>query len=186
MGDTFFPVLPGSGAADATHERYYEAHQAAPVNQYKRAPVEKSIPNHQHHQHHHHHHKAESRIAVVEPPFMSPDPPKRPTSPPVPALLKKMQMLNGEKHELEKDCSIPETGKDSKMEKELENQHIREQHGPGSEEEKEDLLFRLSLLKKVPFCDAHESRLDTDCPVCCQGLEKMRADLDAVSITSSN
>lgn len=180
MGDTFFPVLPGSGAAETTHERYYEAHQAAVVNhaQYKKLPIEKAHANHQHH-------KTESRLAVVEPPFMPPDPPKRSSSPPVPALLKKMQMHSGEKHEWETEQSI-DAGKESKMEKELENQQIREQHGPCSDEEKEDLLFRLSLLKKVPICDAHEYRVDTDCPVCCQGLEKMRADLDAVSLTSSN
>lgn len=195
MGDTFFPVLPGSGAGEATRrERYYEAHKAAAVtcNQYKKPapppprPHEKPVTNH--HQQHHPHHKVESRLAVVEPPFKPPDAPvkqSRPTSPPVPAVLKKMQMLSGEKHEWENE-QPPETGRDSKMEKELENQHIKEQHAPCTEDEKEDLLFRLSLLKKVPICDDPECRAGTDCPVCCQGLEKMRADLDAVSLTSSN
>jgi len=156
--DTFFPFLHGSG----TTEKYYEALQAAAVGRYyKKAPTVAIKPTskaallHQ-----------GQGLAVAEEVRAFPQTPVAPPhsssremtmSPPVPALLKKIKMANGEpvsseKHEWESyeapDKPFVKIGKD------FENLQIKEKRSPCTEQDKQDILFRLSLLKQVRsfFC----------------------------------
>ena len=71
----------------------------------------------------------------------------RSQSPPVPALLKKIQRRRGEevveKHEWEDDAES-----ECKLSKDLQNVQLRDTTGD-SQRDRDDLLFQLSLLKKV-------------------------------------
>jgi hypothetical protein len=154
MGDIFFPFLPGSGTG-VPHERYYEALQAAAVSRYyKKAPA---VSNH------HSHGKSigasQSDVELIQAAPVS-QPPVAPTrsqsrqlsSPPVPAVLKKIQMSSGEpatssgeKHEWE---NYDSSDQPIKIDKDFENLQIKEQRRC-SEQDKQDLLYRLSVLKQV-------------------------------------
>lgn len=161
-GDTFFPFLPGSG----TTEKYYEALQAAAVGRYYKKPpaVIVKAPANNNHQSIANVTKGLSPVPAMldhpvtplaqpppVPPRSSPRPPA-PMSPPVPAVLKKIRMasgelINSEKHEWE-NYELPSGSKDIKIGKDFENLQIKEQR-PCTEQDKQDLLFRLSLLKQV-------------------------------------
>ncbi len=152
MGDIFFPFLPGSGTA-VPHERYYEALQAAAVSRYYKKPPATN-------NHHYNHGKSIQSDGELIQPGTIPQPPVAPTraqsrlmsSPPVPAVLKKIRInTNGdspsssEKHEWENYTS---TDHDTKIDKDFENLQIKEKR-PCSEQDKQDILFRLSILKQV-------------------------------------
>ncbi|XP_057370430.1 transcription factor SPT20 homolog isoform X1 [Daphnia carinata] len=170
MGDIFFPFLPGSGTAEP-HERYYEALQAAAVSRYYKKPPATNT--------HHSHGKSigtnQSDAELIQPlqPSPVPLPSVAPTrsqsrlmsSPPVPAVLKKIQMLNGdttsgEKHEWDNYDSSDQV---VKIDKDFENLQIKEQR-ICTEQDKQDLLYRLSILK--------------------QSLEQRKTALDKVSLNS--
>ncbi|XP_045026120.1 uncharacterized protein LOC116917800 isoform X2 [Daphnia magna] len=170
MGGIFFPFLPGSGTA-VPHERYYEALQAAAVSRYyKKAPAINT---------HHSHGKSiganQSDVELIQPiqPTPVPLPSVAPTrsqsrlmsSPPVPAVLKKIQMSNGDtasgdKHEWDNYDSADQV---VKIDKDFENLQIKEQR-ICTEQDKQDLLYRLSILK--------------------QSLEQRKTALDRVSLNS--
>lgn len=162
MGDIFFPFLPGSGTG-VPHERYYEALQAAAVSRYyKKAPAVS---------HHHNSHgksigASQSDVELIQPAQLSQPPvvvaPPRSqsrqlSSPPVPAVLKKIQMSSGEpataatssgeKHEWE---NYDSSDQPIKIDKDFENLQIKEQRRC-TEQDKQDLLYRLSVLKQVNF-----------------------------------
>lgn len=174
MGDIFFPFLPGSGTG-VPHERYYEALQAAAVSRYyKKAPVVAVS----HHQHQQHNKSMAGRAAsqsdntsvelipqpaqlVSQPPVVAPtrSQSRQLSSPPVPAVLKKIQMSSGEpaaattssggeKHEWENYDSPSD--QPVKIDKDFENLQIKEQRRC-TEQDKQDLLYRLSVLKQVKF-----------------------------------
>lgn len=150
MGDIFFPFLPGSGTA-VPHEKYYEALQAAAVSRYYKKP-----PVNNHHSYNHAKSIIHSDGELIQPGSI-PQPPDVParsqsrlmSSPPVPALLKKIKMnqgdSQGEKHEWENYDSADH---DAKIDKDFENLQIRERR-PCTEQDKQDLLVRLSILKQV-------------------------------------
>ena len=172
MGDTiFFPFLPGSGTG-VPHERYYEALQAAAVSRYyKKAPAVAVS-----HQHQHNKLMAAGRatsqsdntveLIIPQPAQLVSQPPVAPTvrsqsrqlsSPPVPAVLKKIQMSSGEpaaaatssggeKREWENYDSPSD--QPVKIDKDFENLQIKEQRRC-TEQDKQDLLYRLSVLKQV-------------------------------------
>ena len=156
MGGIFFPFLPGSGTGPP-HERYYEALQAAAVSRYyKKAPA---VNNH------HSHGKSigangQSDAELITPASVASHPPVAPTrsqsrqlsSPPVPAVLKKIQTSSGEpvessgeKHEWE---NYDSSDQPVKIDKDFENLQIKE-HKRCTEQDKQDLLYRLSVLKQV-------------------------------------
>jgi hypothetical protein len=158
MGGIFFPFLPGSGTGPP-HERYYEALQAAAVSRYyKKAPA---VNNH------HSHGKSigasgQSDAELITPASVASHPPVAPTrsqsrqlsSPPVPAVLKKIHMSSGEpaessgeKHEWE---NYDSSDQPVKIDKDFENLQIKE-HKRCTEQDKQDLLYRLSVLKQVIF-----------------------------------
>ena len=164
MGDIFFPFLPGSGTA-VPHERYYEALQAAAVSRYYKEPATKKTSTNNHHYHHYNNHgksiQSDGESMTIQPGTV-PQPPVAPptnrshsrlmSSPPVPAVLKKIRIsTNGdspsssEKHEWENYTS---TDHDTKIDKDFENLQIKEKR-PCSEQDKQDILFRLSILKQV-------------------------------------
>lgn len=148
MGDIFFPFLPGSGAG-APHEKYYEALQAAAVNRYY-----KKVPPANNHYGHTKLSNNHSDGELIQPGLIPNAPvapvrsqPRNVSSPPVPALLKKIQINTGdsEKHEWENFSSQEH---DAKIDKDFENLQIRQQRAV-TEQDKQDLLVRLSLLKQV-------------------------------------
>lgn len=148
MGDIFFPFLPGSGTA----EKYYDALQAAAVNRYyKKAPAVKTSGGM----------TKTSDVDTVNPilqPGIVPQPPMIPPrsssrqamapSPPVPALLKRIKIANGGDAASGGDGYDSSDNKDVKIGKDFENLQIKEQRHC-TEQDKQDLLFRLSLLKQV-------------------------------------
>lgn len=146
VGDIFFPFLPGSGTG-APHERYYEALQAAAVNRYYKKPSQAN--NHYGHGKLMNNHSDGELIqpGLIPQAPVAPNRSKLVRSPPVPAVLKKIQINTGdnEKHEWE---NYPSTDHDTKIDKEFENLQIRQQR-PCTEQDKQDLLLRLSLLKQV-------------------------------------
>lgn len=173
MGDTiFFPFLPGSGTG-VPHERYYEALQAAAVSRYyKKAPAV-AVSHHQQYNKSMAAGRATSQsdntveLIIPQPAQLVSQPPVAPTvrsqsrqlssSPPVPAVLKKIQMSSGEpaaaanssggeKHEWENYDSPSD--QPVKIDKDFENLQIKEQRRC-TEQDKQDLLYRLSVLKQV-------------------------------------
>ncbi|KAI9565413.1 hypothetical protein GHT06_009205 [Daphnia sinensis] len=150
-----WPSSENSGGTAVPHERYYEALQAAAVSRYyKKAPAANT---------HHSHGKSigtnQSDVELIQPiqPTPVPLPSVAPTrsqsrlmsSPPVPAVLKKIQMSNGdtasgEKHEWD---NYDSTDQVVKIDKDLENLQIKEQR-ICTEQDKQDLLYRLSILKQ--------------------------------------
>lgn len=155
MGGIFFPFLPGSETT-VPHERYYEALQAAAVNRYYKKPPAAST--------HHSHGKAigvhQSDVELMQPIQLAPLPQpsagstrsqsRLMSSPPVPAVLKKIQKSNGdpvsvEKHEWDNYDSADQV---VKIDKDFENLQIKEQR-ICTEQDKQDLLYRLSILKQV-------------------------------------
>ena len=182
-GDTFFPFLT-SGSGGAPTEKYYEALQAAAVGRYFKKPPPTSTVFH------HHSHLTNManngcmKTLMVNPkvelmgnhetpiiPAQQPTPaPPRSSSralvmsPPVPALLKKIRMANGEQVEgpgdkftewgeingYESSTAVTAADESTKIGKDLENLQIKEQRpAAATEQDKQDLLFRLSLLKQV-------------------------------------
>lgn len=143
MGDIFFPFLPGSGTT-APHERYYEALQAAAVSRYYKKPPATA-------NNHYNHGKSignQSDGELIQPGSVPQPPTSRlPSSPPVPAVLKMIQRTKGnpEKHEWE---NYDSTDHDAKIDKDFENLQIRDKR-VCSEQDKQDLLFRLTVLKQV-------------------------------------
>lgn len=152
MGDIFFPFLPGSGVT-GPHERYYEALQAAAVgrsyqnNRNNAATVSSII------------HKttamttgkmAANNNSKSDSEAKQQTNSRQVSSPPVPALLKKLRIANGEANSGDCwDASGYGADKDGKVGKDLENLQIRDQQAVTQQQEKQDLLFRLSLLKRV-------------------------------------
>ena len=162
--EIFFPFLP---SAHSPVERYYEAHQAPvahimPSNS-NYGSMKLAFPQAK---------KSVGRDELYTEPLqpqtyrpatttIAPPPPAdRSASPPVPALLKKIRLANGEsvteKHEWE-DYEEKEKNDGHKVSKDFENLKIRENQGEDGttvadpDKEKQDLLFRLSLLKRVSF-----------------------------------
>lgn len=153
MGGIFFPFLPGSGTA-GPHEKYYEALQAAAVSRYYKKPQ----PSHNVYHHHGKSNGIQSDGELIQPGVIPQPPitPARPqsrhmSSPPVPAVLKKIQRISkgsdsqGEKHEWE---NYDSTDHDAKIDKNFENLQIKERR-PCTEQDKQELLARLSYLKLV-------------------------------------
>ncbi|XP_046445896.1 coiled-coil domain-containing protein 66-like isoform X2 [Daphnia pulex] len=178
-----WPSSENSGGTGVPHERYYEALQAAAVSRYyKKAPA---VNHHQHNKLMAGRATSQSdntvELIIPQPAQLVSQPPVAPTvrsqsrqlsSPPVPAVLKKIQMSNGEpaaastssggeKHEWENYDSPSD--QPVKIDKDFENLQIKEQRRC-TEQDKQDLLYRLSVLK--------------------QSLEQRKTALDKVSLTS--
>ena len=168
--DIFFPFLPGSHGPT---ERYYEALQAAAIgtsyySSKKQTPVPPPPPPSNNRNYNNNNNKAMEATAEEDQPINSanggvPQPPivayrhseystDRIMSPPVPALLKKLKIANGEALRDNSEAKDGSQWEGFKISKELENMQIKDSHHQPqsvSEQDKKDLLFRLSLLKQV-------------------------------------
>ena len=179
--DIFFPFLPGShGPTERYYEALQAA--AIGTSYYsskKQTPVPPPPPPSNNRNYNNNNNKAMEATAEEDQPINSanggegngvniqpgvvPQPPivayrhseystDRIMSPPVPALLKKLKIANGEALRDNSEAKDGSQWEGFKISKELENMQIKDSHHQPqsvSEQDKKDLLFRLSLLKQV-------------------------------------